>query len=330
MNKLLTTLSILLIATVSYAETITLTSGKVIEGEIVERTDEFIKVDTGIGVITTYYLDEIKNDFHTQPAVEHSVINPNGGNPEALLFYNKAEVLFENSQFNEAIETLKKVVRIEPDFVDAYILLGVVSELNSQYEIAISYLEKALKIDSKNSAINAFLGLNYNRLEEFDKALFHLKKAIEMQPNNLNSYDLLSPLESMTYALLTDTYLVLGKIQKAEELVNKAVVINPKNSDSMGVLANHYGVEGRTEDMIATLEKAVELNPEYIEGYMQLMGVYIVTATENNKRINSLKARDNALKAKELAEKTDGYEAELQQINDLLIDLDEFAAKIED
>jgi len=70
MKKLLTTLfipltilyftgSILLIATVSYAETITLTSGKFIEGEIIERTDELIKVDTGVGVITTYYLDEI-------------------------------------------------------------------------------------------------------------------------------------------------------------------------------------------------------------------------------------------------------------------------------
>jgi len=61
MKKLLTTLSILLIATVSYAETITLTSGKVIEGEIIERTDELIKVDLGIGVNTTYYMDEVEN-----------------------------------------------------------------------------------------------------------------------------------------------------------------------------------------------------------------------------------------------------------------------------
>jgi len=39
MKKLLTTLSILLIATAGYAETITLTSGKVIEGEIIKTTE---------------------------------------------------------------------------------------------------------------------------------------------------------------------------------------------------------------------------------------------------------------------------------------------------
>jgi len=60
MKKLLTTLSILLITTASYAETITLTSGKVIEGQIVERTDEFIKVKLGTtSLIATYWLDEV-------------------------------------------------------------------------------------------------------------------------------------------------------------------------------------------------------------------------------------------------------------------------------
>lgn len=60
--KVLTLLTALMfITSFVSAETITLTSGKVIEGEVVERTDELIKVDTGVGVIITYYLDEVAN-----------------------------------------------------------------------------------------------------------------------------------------------------------------------------------------------------------------------------------------------------------------------------
>jgi len=42
------------------AETITLKSSKVIEGKIIERTDDSIKIDAGTGVEITYYLDEIE------------------------------------------------------------------------------------------------------------------------------------------------------------------------------------------------------------------------------------------------------------------------------
>lgn len=50
-------------ATATFADTIYLTSGQVIEGTVVERTDDEIKVDTGIGVLVTYYLDEVKEIF---------------------------------------------------------------------------------------------------------------------------------------------------------------------------------------------------------------------------------------------------------------------------
>ncbi|MDP8212953.1 MAG: hypothetical protein P9X22_06670 [Candidatus Zapsychrus exili] len=43
------------------ADTITLSSGDIIEGNIVEKTDDYIKIDSGYGVEITYYLDEIKN-----------------------------------------------------------------------------------------------------------------------------------------------------------------------------------------------------------------------------------------------------------------------------
>jgi hypothetical protein len=43
------------------AETITIKSGKKIEGKIVERTDKYIKVDCGVGIPLTYFFDMIES-----------------------------------------------------------------------------------------------------------------------------------------------------------------------------------------------------------------------------------------------------------------------------
>lgn len=44
-----------------FADTIKLKSNKIIEGNIIERTDKYIKVDVGIGVPITYFLDDIES-----------------------------------------------------------------------------------------------------------------------------------------------------------------------------------------------------------------------------------------------------------------------------
>jgi len=52
-------LFICLTTSFSFAEDIYLDSGNKVSGTIVEKTDDYIKVDTGIGIPVTYYTDEI-------------------------------------------------------------------------------------------------------------------------------------------------------------------------------------------------------------------------------------------------------------------------------
>jgi len=67
-------LSVLISSSV-YAEMITLDSGKTIEGTIVERTDEYIEVDEGVGVNITYFMDEVVS-------IEESVAMKDSKGPE--------------------------------------------------------------------------------------------------------------------------------------------------------------------------------------------------------------------------------------------------------
>ncbi len=58
------------------AETIRLRSGQTIEGTVVERAKDSVKVDTGVGISITYYLDEIESIIRSPqpPAISAEVL----------------------------------------------------------------------------------------------------------------------------------------------------------------------------------------------------------------------------------------------------------------
>ena len=59
MKKFILFTLILILPTAVSAETINFKSGKVVEGKIMNRTDDYIEVDKGANITLTYYLDEI-------------------------------------------------------------------------------------------------------------------------------------------------------------------------------------------------------------------------------------------------------------------------------
>ena len=58
MKKYLCIVAMLFLSSLSYADTIILKSGKTIEGEIIEKTDEYIKLEFD-GMPVTYFLDDV-------------------------------------------------------------------------------------------------------------------------------------------------------------------------------------------------------------------------------------------------------------------------------
>jgi len=60
MKKIILIILLLILPSFSFAETLVLKSGQRIEGKIVEKTDDYIKVDFQ-GIVLTYFLDEISN-----------------------------------------------------------------------------------------------------------------------------------------------------------------------------------------------------------------------------------------------------------------------------
>lgn len=96
-----------------FADVVHLFSGKIIEGEVVLQNDELIKVDTGIGISVTYYLDEIDtiNGESVTPVKE-----------EQTKIIKKPEIIeepkvVEAPEVQEPIKTAEPTKTVEPSRV---------------------------------------------------------------------------------------------------------------------------------------------------------------------------------------------------------------------
>lgn len=137
--------AILLITSFSSAETVKLKSGYIHEGKIIEKTDKYIKLDMGIGVPITYYLDEIEaidgkaiSSTSQMPSVtfqpkigvgsvkpnktENTYINEEYGisitGPKGWYMERIEKTIFER-EFKPVVDTTKKALNInDPKSVD--------------------------------------------------------------------------------------------------------------------------------------------------------------------------------------------------------------------
>jgi len=172
-----------------FAETIILKSGKTIEANIIERTEEYIKVDV-VGVPVTYYLDEVESvqegeqisSLFTQENIKYT----EGISNDFRYNLSVGTQHYKLGQMDEALPYLRRSVEINPNNLAANIAAGVVSRYLKRYNQALTFLKKAKEIDPSNTNFWFELGYAYYNVKQFDKAreiLQEVKKLSQAQGN---------------------------------------------------------------------------------------------------------------------------------------------------
>lgn len=129
-----------------------------------------------------------------------------------------AQALFELGLYNESITALNEAVRLEPDNVDAYVMLGLVYEQLNKEQIAILFLIQALQKDPNNKKAYNNLGLLFYKSGDYQKAEDHLKRAVTLDPNYIQAWFNLA----LVYQRVT-------KSMQAESCLLKAHNLAPEN-----------------------------------------------------------------------------------------------------
>jgi Flp pilus assembly protein TadD len=136
-------------------------------------------------------------------------------------------------RYQDALESCKQAIRIEPDYADAHNNLGNVYLSLGRWQYAIEAYKQAIKIKPDYADAHNNLGNAYLSLGRYQDALEAYKQAIKIKPDFAGAH----------YNLGV-AYLSLGRYQDAIEAYKQAIKIEPYYADAHNNLGNAYLMTG--------------------------------------------------------------------------------------
>jgi len=98
--------------------------------------------------------------------------------------YKKGLNSMSSEKFQEAIRSFDLALRIDPDYVDAWIKRGYAHFHLNEYTVAIASYDRAIDIDINNAEAWNMKGLAYYKMKNFEKAIDCCEKAVDINPND--------------------------------------------------------------------------------------------------------------------------------------------------
>ena len=177
--------------------------------------------------------------------------------------FDDAVELREKGRVDGAIEKLVGATVLQPNFAEAYNMLGVCYDEKGQYNLAQDEYKKALKIESNNARFLNNIGYSYYLSGEFGNSVKYYKRGLKITPNDRRmhnniglaygrkgNYDdakehfIIAVGEVGAYLNLGYLYSQDGEHDKAIRSYETALKINPDSLPAMSNLAQLYERKG--------------------------------------------------------------------------------------
>lgn len=170
----------------------------------------------------------------------------------ATLCIEKGFELYNQNDFNGAIECFNDAIRINPNYVSAWNGLGCVENYRRNFDKAIEYCYKAIELDENSSDSWNNLGYAYSYKGNFDRAIECYKKSIEI-----------NPLDAVSQINLGNVYDSLGNHDLAITFYLKALEISSDYANAFNSLGYAYIQKSDFDNGILYCKKALEIDPHY-------------------------------------------------------------------
>lgn len=133
--------------------------------------------------------------------------------------YNKGRNQMSNEKFLDAIRSFELAIRIDPQFVEAWVEKGYAHFHLGEYSVAISAYNRAIELDVENGPAWNLKGLAYYKMKNYEKAIECCEKAIDIDPN-----DGMSWYNKACYLTLN------GKADEGLEALRRSIEIDIQNA----------------------------------------------------------------------------------------------------
>ena len=183
----------------------------------------------------------------------------NQGFNDHRVFSNYAGILHSLGEFQAAESSLRKAIKIKPDYANAHYNLGnILIDLGKSNDAELSY-RKAIEIKPDYADAYLNLGNILSELGKLEEAESLYRKAIEIKSDYADAHYNLGK-------ILSD----LGKLEDAEFSYCKAIKIKPDYADAHLDLGNIFNDLGKSVDAELSYRKAIEIKPDYADAYLNL------------------------------------------------------------
>jgi len=162
----------------------------------------------------------------------------------------KGDMYFDEGKFNQALNTYKKALNVEPKNIDALICCGLCHRNLKEYDKAIEYYNTALEIEPDNKTALNNLGYALEMKDQIEEAIEMYKKSLEIDPN----YD-------MPLVNLSKIYIDRKEYQAAIKIYKAALDVDPINTANWIDLGRAYRFMEKYDKAISAYSEALRLAP---------------------------------------------------------------------
>lgn len=168
--------------------------------------------------------------------------------PDILSHFNLGVQSYNQREFSKAIQAYKRVIELDPTYIEAYNNLGIIYQQIRDFDKALGAYQKSIEINPQYEKGYNNLGIIFYLRGQHEEALGAFQKALDINGRNIESHINLGVL-----------YKKQGQLNKAIESYRKALDINPLHRES------HFNIALLYEEM-----KNVELAIDHYQQFIML------------------------------------------------------------
>ncbi|HMV48817.1 MAG TPA: tetratricopeptide repeat protein [Blastocatellia bacterium] len=177
----------------------------------------------------------------------------------AQTLFDEAVTLHDSGRLDVSIEKLVAATVLQPNFSEAYNLLGVCYDERGQYTAAQEEYKKALKIESNNARFLNNAGYSYYLAGDYGNSIKHYSRGLKITPNDRRMHNNIG----LAYGRK-------GDYDKAKQHFSIAVGEIGANLN----LGYIYSQQGKYDDAIKHYETALRLKPDSLPAMSNLAQLY--------------------------------------------------------
>ncbi|WOR15877.1 sulfotransferase [Hyphomonas sp. FCG-A18] len=185
--------------------------------------------------------------------------------------FHQARELLGKKSYQEVHSICVEMIDQNPDYADAYYVLGILFYEHHDFRNALDLFERAVQKGHPEPGVHAQLARCYLALSRPQEALAHIEMATARNPE-----------DSYTLSSLGAALSRLDRHEEAVELHRKATELAPKDAFGFFNLGSSLQFLGDFDGAKAAYETALQIAPEYLKARAYLTLIKTHTREEND------------------------------------------------